>query len=484
MENCALYPPIGKAKAKDSLLSVERQPWMGIAYFSFAVSVLLAILSCRCLYADGAHEFIKVLQAQNFVSLMWSRHFAFYLFEFPLVLAIKAGVTNLSLLRLAFGIGCFLPWPLALMSCRWLAPQHLWIVALACAAGYLNTAFMAVGEHIIAHAFFWPPLFAILFARPLRPSAAALLLASATVLLFSYESQLLLCALLAALCLWRMGEEARAGTLQSMPLWQTGVWLLATSLFITGSAIGFYAVLNPELPVNFEGFRANATGLIFHLGWTATWTIVFVCLMLAAVWRPRVWTMLTERLAIAIEVVALVLWGTWPLLMPDQLDTARQYDNRALDVLAPIVLLPLALRLKYRPAWAAQTRKQLVRMTALLLAVQSVWHLCATWQWHQDVRRLQTVLNNGSGPIPLHSTILGGDSMESRRGDFDWAWPCLSIALNPGGHIKAMVCAEPYMDVKIHPWQPFQPERAETLPDLRHFGIDFSNYISTIPSVN
>lgn len=189
----------------------QRQPnLMTVAVVIFATWVAVAIFWDRSLYADGAHEFVRVLQAQDFVVLMWSRHFAFYIYEFPLVLAIKCGITNLPLLRLAFGLGCFLPWPLALMFCRWISPENFWLAAAGCAAGYLNAAYMAVGEHILAHAFFWPSLFVVLFARPLKPLAAAILLISATCLLFSYESQFLLCLPLAALSLWRIAEEWRS----------------------------------------------------------------------------------------------------------------------------------------------------------------------------------------------------------------------------------------------------------------------------------
>ncbi len=177
------------------------------AVFVFAAWTAFAILSSRCLYADGSHEFVKVLKAQNFDAFMWSRHFAFYIFQFPLVLAVKLGVRDFSWLRFAFGLGCYLPWPLAMLCCHWLSPKNFWLVVVGCAAGYLNANFMAVGEHILAHALFWPALFVILFARPLKPLAAVILLAMATGLLFSYESQLFLCLALAALTGARLATE-------------------------------------------------------------------------------------------------------------------------------------------------------------------------------------------------------------------------------------------------------------------------------------
>ena len=89
----------------------------------------------------------------GFFATMWSRHFAFYIYEYPLVLAIKLGVTDLAWLRLAYGLGRFLPWPLVLLACRWLSPKHFWLAAVGCAAGYLNAAFTADATHNLAHAF-------------------------------------------------------------------------------------------------------------------------------------------------------------------------------------------------------------------------------------------------------------------------------------------------------------------------------------------
>src|SRR3954470_9210346 len=163
-----------------------------LACWTFGLSVFLAIFTARCLYGDGAHEFVRVLEKGTFVELIWVRGFAWDIIQLFLVLAIKFGVTDPRVLRLPFGVGCFLPWPLAMFLCYRLAPTHFWIVVLACAAGYLNAAFLAVGEHIIAHAFFWPALFALLFVRPLTPFAAAVLLGCALILCRSYESVLFL----------------------------------------------------------------------------------------------------------------------------------------------------------------------------------------------------------------------------------------------------------------------------------------------------
>jgi len=456
---------------------------MPAAWIVFGAWIVLAVFSSRCLYADGSHEFIRVLEARNFVSLMWSRHFAFYLYEFPLVIAIKLGVTNMSWLRFAFGLGCFLPWPVVLLCCRWISPQHFWIAVVGCAAGYLNACYMAVGEHILAHAFFWSSLFVIVFGRPLKPPAAVILLASATALLFSYESQFLLCLPLAGLSCWRMVAEMRERPRQPK-IWSWIVLAVAGGLFFTASGIGLYAILNPEIPTNYAGFRANVEAILSNRGWTLNWSLAWGGLMLAAAFSKKIWELICQRTGMVILFFALFLWGMAPLLAPNALEPARQYNNRILDLVVPLVLLPAVLILKYRPLWIGDKAAALSQMAAIFLMVQSVWQINATWQWQRDVGKLQGILTSYRGVVPLDSTIMAGSSMESWTREFDWTWPCLSIALNPGPQIRCLVCSKLYVAPeyrdRFHFWQPFDPLDFKTLPDLRHYGINFDDYIETL----
>jgi hypothetical protein len=463
---------------------VRRPNLMRAACIGFAVWTGAAILSSRCLYADGAHEFVKVLQARDFVTLMWSRHFAFYIYEFPLVLAIKLGVTNLAWLRLAFGLGCLLPWPMVMICCHWISPKHFWLVVVGCAAGYLNAAFMAVGEHILADAFFWPALFSILFARPLKPLAAVILLASAAGLLFSYESQLILCVPLALLALWRSWREKKEGN-----RWTWVIFLVAAALFLAGITIGLCAVLMPEIRSNFIGFRAGTLGLLGHLGWTLTWTMIWAGLVLTGLFSENFWRIMSHQVGIYLLFAVFMVWGTWPLLVPSRLDNGIQYDNRVLDLLVPLALLPAALILRFRPEWIELKEGRIAQLAAALLIAQSLWQLSATLQWYRDVIWMQDILVSRHGIIPLRSTVLAADGMEGRElykdaigGRFDWVWPCLSVALSPSPKINSLICSEVFMDptIRLHYWQPFDPFKPETLPQLEHYGIDFTGYTAAL----
>lgn len=461
----------------------ESDRWLLAASILFGCFILAAIFCGRCLFADGAHQFIRTLEARDFVSFMHSRHFAFYVYEWPLVLAIRAGVVDWDWLRWCFGLGCFLPWPLALYCCWRMARQHFWLVAMACGAGYLNAAAMPVGEHIYAHALFWPALFALLFVRPLNVFSGIVLFLCATGLMFSCESQIVLCALLAVLAVWRSVEERQSGGV----FWRWVIFAGAAAVFAAGSLTGIFSVLMPELPKNFAGFRSTTLGLFGHFGWTGSWTIAWLILLLAALASAKILSALKQRPARLILFAAVMLWGTWPILVPTRHDLAVQFDNRSLNLLVPVLLAGVALLLRRRPAWFVERRELLVLAAALLLGAQSLWQLSATALWQRDVFFMRETLSEKKGVVRLHGTVLAANGMIGRDlrpdamgGRFDWAWPCLSLALAPQKEIRAIICSEVFLNELLRRscWQPFDPLLPATFPRLEHYGLDYDTYFA------
>jgi hypothetical protein len=113
--------------------------------------------------------------------------------------------------------------------------------------------------------------------------------------------------------------------------------------------------------------------------------------------------------------------------------------------------------------------------------------------WYRDVVWMREILAAKSGIVKVRSTALAVDGMEGRElykdaigGRFDWVWPSLSISLAPNQKINCLVCSEVYLDptIRLHFWQPFDPLKPETLPNLEHYGLDFSGYTAALRKMN
>jgi hypothetical protein len=449
----------------DSQTSIAPARWVLVACGFFAAFTLFAIYAERCLYSDGSYFFVKVLQSQNFVETVGLRDYVAFLFQLPLVAALKMGVTSIPCLAIAYSLGCFAVWPVAMYLCYRMAPQHFWLVLLACAAGYLNAAFMAVGEHIGAHALFWPALFAILFVRPLTPFAAVVLLGSTIILIRSYESMLFLGPLMVALLVWRMVRDKEC-------LWRQAV-LFAAAVFLIASIYVSWEEIKYPNPY-YTSFKQDAFNQISHPGWTLKMSCLWLALALGALYRP-VAEFLQRRAGLALIGLVILVWDAWPLLAPGQFDPQSQYHCRFLELLVPLVLLPVAVILAEKPQWLAAQIPQWTKLAAILLIAQSLWQLSATWQWQGYLRDWNKFLTVKTGPVFLEQIYGYKTSDNGQALRFDWSWsnPDLGLAVGPR-RVRAIVMPSTMRDVRFNPLNP------RTLPDLSRYGVDYTDYIAAL----
>lgn len=182
---------------------------------------------------------------------------------------------------------------------------------------------------------------------------------------------------------------------------------------------------------------------------------------------PPIGRMLKRPPGLILTSMAVVVWGLWPLLAPKQLNPASQYDCRFLDLLVPFALMPLAVMLAIRPKWFAGRIADLVRLAAIMLIAQSLWHLSATYQWWNYLHDCKTSLATKSGPI--HIPADNGFNNSS----LSWNNPTMSLMIGPS-QVQAIIMADSTA------WQPFNPLNPQSLPDLQRYGLDYSKYIDTL----
>jgi hypothetical protein len=442
-----------------------------VAVGVFLLSLVFAVVTARSLYDDGTHYFMRVLQAGGFTEMLFSRGHAAYLYQLPVVIALKLGVTNLGKLQLAFGVGCFCTWPLAMWLCHRLAPPHFWLVVLACSSGYLNAAFVAVGEHVVTHAFFWPVVFVLLFVRPLTLFAAVVLLISSAILLRTYESMLFLGPVLAWLAFRRAQSEAATGP--------RVVCLVAAVILLLSVPIAMDGILHPCTGSNANSFKTGFFSVLLSPGWTISWTAGWLGLMLAGVWQPKLRAWITSRVGIFLLGAGILFWGAWPLLAPAQLDPYKQYEARFLDLLVPLALLAVAMFMNRFPSWLVTRKNYLVNMSAALLLAQSLWQLAATEQWRGFLHVLQDLMASRSGIVMLMDTPYGRQpAVGGQATRFVWVMDLrnLCVEISPR-RVQALVLGDPFIDQDTVNRIMLDGYLPKYLPELDRYGVDYHEYL-------
>jgi hypothetical protein len=251
-------------------------------------------------------------------------------------------------------------------------------------------------------------------------------------------------------------------------------------VFVLATIIALDGVLHPQ--AGLPWFIESTLKQLLRPAWTAAWTAAWGALMLGGWVFPGVRRWVARPATLGMLACALALWAAWPLLAPARLDPAAQYEARYLDLLVPVMLLPAALVAAYRPAWLAPARDYLVRLSAGLLLVQSLWHIGATWQWQGYVGLWRGLLASHSGPFVLADTPFARPAVGGQALRFDWTWanPSLSLALSTDGRVRSIILCENQDDNYFAPFAPLNPRG---LPDLSRYGIDYTSYQAALASI-
>lgn len=443
---------------------MQRERWLGpVAWSSFALSLLLQILTWRSFYGDGAAFFVSGLQRGSIA--LWPSHrlFTAVLYQAPFWAGLRLGITEVDWLQALFAAGLLAPWPLALWLCWRLAPDRLWLPLMACGLAYLNSCLLAFSNALATHALLWPVLIALVFVRPLTRAAALVIAGGSLLLLRSYESQLVLGPPLAALAFWRLRRpESRLGQ----------ACLVASGLLLLGSA--WYAlegIRSAQISSNRDAYLRGLLALLTEPPATVAFSALLVATTGLLLWRPRLHRLVDGWWATAGLVLLLTAWGLWPLLAPGQFRPDDQYAARGLNLAVPVALLPVALLAWRHAAWFA-TRRHLLHGAALaLLLAQSLWQVSATVQWQGYVGAVRALLAERSGPVQVEGSPLDRlrDGHQVLGFRINWTLPYLSLLLAPDGQVRSLLWGQ-------SAFQPFDPRQPNSIPNLSRYGFQLDAY--------
>lgn len=444
----------------------------------FTAFVIYAIGAERGLVADAPYYVVNIAAKRGFSFEEPGRRAAEILYQWPVVLAVRLGVTDLPRLGRFYAVGCAYLVFLSLIACWSLLPAArkplILFPVLTIFLGWLASCYASMVEVHALVFWFWPVLFALLFRSLERHRDVILVLGLSLPMMLLYPTVVLLAPALAGVALqrWRARPADRHG-------W---AWLVLAIWFVLVTAVAAYLIVKPHDVPNRDTFLHQLEALAFlaapdqGVNWPLALALVAMPLLLLCAWRPQ---MLQRWLTL--WLLPFLLFALFTALSPvvalSSFAPNLQHAARAWESVAVALLLPpLYAHLSGRLNLAGAGRRLAFVVIAILAVAQITWQVATTAQWSGRLALLRTVLASRSGLIPIEETplILQRIGLQALA-PLGWSWtdPLLSIVLAPGGKVSAIVTAP-----KPIGWQPFDPAQPEALPKVP--GIDYTRYLDAL----
>ncbi len=469
-----------RANAITSTVSISRtddmlRRWPLVSSGLLVAYCAIAVASRTALFADGAYYLAWVLESKRALDIDGGRHFAHLVTQAPLVLALRAGITNRDVLIAAFGLGQFAAFVIGLWIC-WRAarsrPELLLFPLATFFAASANASFFIVSESHLLAALFWPLLLVLTIPQPWNGRWLALAILLALPLLRSYESMLFLGPVLAVAAAWRARHVGR-GALRLGAV-AIGAWCVG------GAGVAAYWTLRPRSSTNRQAFIDSVVPVRDHLGhWHGFVLLSAVALVLMALVMLG-WPRRAYAIALGLLLAGGLAWAFSPLLRPETVAPFLHFRARSLNLSVPL-LLAVAFGLAFR--WASRVSparwSQAAAVLCVLAVTQTLGFSIAARQWSAYLTLVRREVSSGAGLRPFEATVLGRevvDGVHSSAMNWGWTMPTLSILVAPNGVVSTIIATP----LKYRGWVPFDPARLDSLPRLQHVGIDYGPYLAAM----
>ena len=397
---------------------------------------------------DGVNYFFHILEGRGFADIAWSRRYTEYLTEWPLVLVVKLGLTEIEYLIDVFALGIYFPYLLSFALCIYAVRDGdkslLWFPL----AGYLGFNVLSdydmIADHHVLAVITWPILLIMMKARPLQWLEGCVLWLLLIAYSRMYETAILTAGILSFIVMVRI-------YLYRSPREQIIMWF-SLLLLIVVVYIGVQYIIEPRSPqnrgafidslwVNRRNWEAIASGsflMLIGIGW-----LINTC-------RPRL-----KNITFIVALVPIGIYAYLRLSDPDYVMTAYlSFSSRTLvGVIIPALMVGCALvvigRRKLTNAGVNVFVTGFLIMIAFNLYDLRHWaSVKAEFVKSQKVEKMF---------LPIGETALGDNQLELRHHRWSWNNPLLSLVWAEGC-VRTIMLNEP-----DGPQGPFDPQKTLVL---------------------
>ena len=395
---------------------------LSVTFVYRATAILIWVLAtwhcwlARGLFVDGSAVLVDILNNGSYAAFYEARRHLMAVTQWPVVAALDLGMTDTEILARLFSAGLFFV-PTAFYHASLFRarrdPVLLASVVCAIAIVFLPTSFFIVGEYNSVSA-------AVLFAALVlvtgrRPTVAdgVLLVATAALLVRSYETMCGYGPLLAAMTVWRLSVSGGRSVASIF-------YGLAALLFLASVAVAAQSLFGPHVDGHVSGAAADIVVFWRNL----QFVLPLAALVIVAVAGLIAPDLLASRRLYLWAAVLLVLAALSPLLWLGEGAmrpfAKSHYQSRMMAGGVTAAIVMAVWLYTARPSWMPGALAALARPAAarLFLAFQASALLAAlpsdivlSELWRQSLVELQSTIARRSGPIPVEETALGREPL-------------------------------------------------------------------------
>jgi hypothetical protein len=424
--------------------------------------LLFLVVSCSLLNsfsidkhfsANGVHMFVRILDEADVAHFDWSRTFARYLTQWPLIIAVKVGLTDMTTLSRCFATGIYFPYVLSFALCIYALRSEsktlLFFPLMSMVAINLPSDYILAGQHHVMVAMSWPILFFLLRRTGLTWRDGLLLWTS--LILFSrlYETAVVPAVIFYFLCVVRLGTFRHK---QEAIL--SGISLLLSLAVVV---ISVYFIADPLSARNEADFMTNMTRTLTNFGAVASgcFSMVFTA-----------GVVLRKRVVIVSAAVPLLIYVLFRVFVNYHLSTLVSFASRSLSLTLLPVLLLCAIMVWY---FKSELNKTNILIFTTFIVLMTAVNIYDSNDWRDFRAQVKQIVETQRGYVSIKDTVLRTNrnrwGWNNTEFGLVWSAPCVrAVLLNPS-HIR---------------WEPFDPRKELVLKKYLQYDAFFKTVDESI----
>lgn len=427
-------------------------------FLIISASLFLKFRADKHLSQDGVSYFFHILENKSFANIAWSRQFTEYLTEWPLVTAVRSGITDIELLVKVFALGIYLPYLISFLLCWYVVRDEdkslLWFPL----AGYIGFNVLSdydlIADHHVLAVMTWPIFLMLVKTRPLQWSEGLVLWLLLVAYSRMYETAVLIASILAVIALGRL-YWFRTGR-------ERLIMGVALGLLALVAYIAVQYIIDPRSPQNRGAFLDSIW--VNQRNWEAVATNAFL-LILGLGWLiNRNWKKLKNAVFL-LSLVPIGIYAYFRLTHPDYAMTAYiSFSSRTLiGLVVPGLMLGCVIVVLLKSKLTA------VGVGAFVagFVVMTLFNLYDLRYWNGVREEFARVMDSDQMFISIDDTPLGDEGLDLRHYRWSWNNPLLSLVWS-GRCVKTIVLNSPN-----DPQGPFDPREKVVLKEYLEFDKKF-----------